>query len=108
MAAFEDSAHKYQTIRMERREGILQMTFHTNGDSLQWGALPHGEFSQAFRDVGSDPDNRVVIMTGTGAAFSGPPAMAAASAHMLLAFSHYYATLQTVLLRGLRRQPGPW
>ena len=28
MATFEQYANKYQTIRMERRDGILQMTFH--------------------------------------------------------------------------------
>ena len=50
MARFEDYATKYQTIRMERREGILQFTFHTNGGPLQWGLLPHGEFPEAFRD----------------------------------------------------------
>lgn len=74
MARFEDYANKYQTIRMERRDGILQITFHTNGGPLQWGLLPHGEFPQAFYDIGSDPENRVVIMTGTGEAFSGPQA----------------------------------
>ena len=72
MATFEQYAAKYQTIQMERRDGILQMTFHTKGGSVQWGSLPHGEFPEAFRDVGRDPDNRVVIMTGTGDAFSGP------------------------------------
>src|SRR5881628_1881493 len=74
MARFDDYATKYQTVRMERREGILQMTFHTGGGPLQWGLLPHGEFPQAFRDVGSDPDNKVVILTGTGDTYSGPRA----------------------------------
>src|SRR6266850_1504871 len=74
MTRFADYATKYQTIRMERRGGILQMTFHTDGGPLQWGLLPHGEFPQAFRDVGSDPENRVVILTGTGDVFSGPQA----------------------------------
>ena len=59
---------------MERRDGILQMTFHTGGGPLQWGLLPHGEFPQAFRDVGSDPENKVVILTGTGDTYSGPRA----------------------------------
>ncbi|HEU4367362.1 MAG TPA: hypothetical protein VFV05_03925 [Methylomirabilota bacterium] len=72
MARFEDYATKYQTVRMERRDGILQMTFHTDGGPLQWGLLPHGEFPQAFRDVGSDPENKVVILTGTGETYSGP------------------------------------
>src|SRR6266576_4884659 len=50
------------------------MTFHTNGGPLQLGLLPHGEFPQAFRDVGSDPENKVVILTGTGDTYSGPRA----------------------------------
>ena len=74
MSRFEDYATKYQTIRMERREGILQMTLHTGGASLRWGFLPHGELPDAFHDVGTDRDNRVVIITGTGAEFSGPRA----------------------------------
>jgi enoyl-CoA hydratase/carnithine racemase len=72
MAKFEDYATKYQTIRMERRNGILQITFHTNDGPLQWGLLPHREFTFAFADIGSDPDNKVIIMTGTGEEFSGP------------------------------------
>lgn len=72
MAKFAEYATKYQTIRMERRSGILQMTFHTDGGSLRWGLLPHREFPAAFADIGSDPENKVIIMTGTGDEFSGP------------------------------------
>lgn len=72
MATFDEYSQKYETIRMERRDGILQMTFHTNGDTLHWGAVPHREFPEAFADVGSDLENRVVILTGAGDAFSGP------------------------------------
>ena len=50
----------------------FQLTFHTGGGPLQWGGGPHQEFPQAFGDVGSDPENRVVIITGTGDSFSGP------------------------------------
>jgi enoyl-CoA hydratase/carnithine racemase len=71
MAMLANYAEKYQTIRMECRDGILQMTCHTDGHTLQWGELPHREFPQAFHDSASDPDNKVVIMTGTGEAFSG-------------------------------------
>ncbi len=74
MTEFEQYSEKYQTIKMERRDGILQITFHTDGDSLRWGLLPHTEFPQAFSDIGSDPKNKVVIMTGTGDWFSGPRA----------------------------------
>jgi len=74
MSKLEDYADKYQSVRMERRDGILQMTLHTDGGSLRWGFGPHGELPEAFHDVGSDRDNRVVILTGTGAEFSGPRA----------------------------------
>src|SRR5229473_3308783 len=74
MSTLEDYANKYQSVRMERRDGILQMTLHTEGQSLRWGFGPHGELPEAFHDVGADRDNRVVILTGTGAEFSGPRA----------------------------------
>ena len=74
MSRFEDYANKYQSVRMERRDGILQLTLHTDGQSLRWGFLPHSELPEVFHDVGSDRENRVVILTGTGAEFSGPRA----------------------------------
>lgn len=74
MTKFEDYASKYKTVRMKRQDGILEMTLHTDGDTLQWGEVPYVEFPQAFSDIGSDPENKVVIMTGAGDAFSGPEA----------------------------------
>src|SRR6266851_4957077 len=74
MSRLEDYANKYQCARFERRDGILLMTLHTDGGSLRWGFGPHGELPEAFHDVGADRDNRVVILTGTGAEFSGPRA----------------------------------
>ena len=77
MTSLDQYADRYQHIRLERRDGILLMTFHTDGGPLQWGSGPHTEFSQVFSDVGGDPGNRIVIMTGTGDAFTGPPGTAA-------------------------------
>ena len=77
MSTLQQYAGQYQNIRMERRDGILQMTLHTNGGPLQWGGGPHEEFPRAFAEVGADPDNRVIILTGAGDAFSGPPGSAA-------------------------------
>src|SRR5713226_9270498 len=79
MSKLEDYADKYQSVRFERRDGILLMTLHTDGGSLRWGFGPHGELPEAFHDVGVDRDNRVVILTGTGAEFSGPRATPATS-----------------------------
>ena len=44
MSSFEDYANKYKSAQMERRGGILQVTLHTERQSLRWGFLPHGEF----------------------------------------------------------------
>jgi enoyl-CoA hydratase/carnithine racemase len=73
---FAEYCERYQTIAMERHEGILQLTFHTEGGPLRWGHIgsAHSEFAHAFGDIARDPENRVVIMTGTGDMWSGPPA----------------------------------
>ena len=65
MARFEDYAESYKHVRMERRNGILQMQLHTDGGTLRWGESPHSELGRCFYDIGSDPDNKVIIMTGT-------------------------------------------
>ena len=76
MRSLEEYANKYETVRMERRNGILQVTFHTGDGSMVWDEVPHREVGYAFGDIGSDRDNKVVILTGTGDAFiargSGP------------------------------------
>lgn len=69
---FEDYATKFKTIRFKREDGILEMTVHTDGGPLRWGRLPHGELEQAFLDINRDRENHVIILTGTGAEFSGP------------------------------------
>ncbi|GAB3588341.1 enoyl-CoA hydratase/isomerase family protein [Amycolatopsis endophytica] len=63
---------RYRTIRMDRTDGILEVHFHTDGGPLQWSLLAHHEFEDAFLEIGRDRDNDVVILTGTGEAFSGP------------------------------------
>ena len=74
MSTLDEYANKYKTARMERRNGVLQVTLHTEGQSLRWGFLPHGELPEAFHDIGTDRENRVVILTRTGEEFSGPRA----------------------------------
>ncbi len=66
MSKFEDYAEKYNFIKMERRDGILQMTLHSKGGELLWGGRPHEECSYAFYDVARDRENKVVILTGSG------------------------------------------
>jgi len=69
MSPFDSYADKCHHLRMERRNCILQITLHSDGQTLRWGSGPHAEFGPAFRDIGADPDNKVIIMTGIGDAF---------------------------------------
>src|SRR5918992_1509404 len=72
MTSLADYQTKYKTIVLRREDGILEMRFHTEGGPLRWGFLPHEEAEDAFLHIGRDRENKVVIMTGTGAEFSGP------------------------------------
>lgn len=72
MARFEDYADEFRCIRMERRDGILQMSLHTEGGPLQWNLDVQAELARAFGEVGADRDNRIIILTGTGEEFAGP------------------------------------
>lgn len=72
MSKLLDYAEKYRNVRLERRDGILQVTLHTNGESLTWGAMKgsvHEQLGEAFYHIGRDRENRVVILTGTGRDF---------------------------------------
>src|SRR6202171_755229 len=66
MIKFETYKDKYQHVRMERRNGILQITFHTGDGSLKWSGSSHEELGYAFADVSRDEENKIVIMTGAG------------------------------------------
>jgi enoyl-CoA hydratase/carnithine racemase len=69
MIKFDDYQKKYSHIRMERQDGILQITFHTEGGVLKWSGPSHEQLGYAFADIARDHENKVVIMTGTGDAF---------------------------------------
>ncbi|MFN7752987.1 MAG: enoyl-CoA hydratase/isomerase family protein [Pseudomonadota bacterium] len=74
MSTFAEYATRYRHIRLERDEdGVLVATFHTDGGTLQWGPGPYQEFPRCFADIGNDRGNKVVIFTGAGDDFSGPP-----------------------------------
>ena len=67
-----DYATRYETIHFERTDGVLEMTMHTNGGEVLWNVSKqghHNELGLAFADISSDTDNKVVILTGTGANF---------------------------------------
>lgn len=66
---FEEYKDRYPHVRMEREDGILELHLHSDGGPLVWGSDPHTELGFCFTDVGQDPENRIVIITGTGGKF---------------------------------------
>jgi enoyl-CoA hydratase/carnithine racemase len=69
LVTFDQYRTRYQHIRMDRDDGILQMTFHKEGGPFRLCALAHAELCDAFYQVSADHENRLVILTGTGDVF---------------------------------------
>jgi enoyl-CoA hydratase/carnithine racemase len=64
---FDDYREQFQEhFAMERREGIILLRMHTLGKEVHWGWELHRAIGQAFRAVGSDPENEVMILTSVG------------------------------------------
>jgi enoyl-CoA hydratase/carnithine racemase len=66
---FESYRNKYENVRMKREDGILEVALHTKGGPLVFNGYVHEALVGAFRDIGDDPHNHVVILTGTGNEF---------------------------------------
>jgi enoyl-CoA hydratase/carnithine racemase len=72
MARLDTYKDKYRFIDLKREDGILQVTLHKNGGPAEWGAYVggiHDELGDAFYRIGRDPDNVIVILTGSGDRF---------------------------------------
>lgn len=67
--AFESYREKYENVRMKREDGILEVALHSGGGPLEFNGYVHEALVHAFRDIGDDRDNHVVILTGTGNEF---------------------------------------
>lgn len=69
---FEEYAGRYDHVAMTRSaDGVIELALHTDGGPLVWGDGPHTELGYCFADVAADPENRVVILTGSGGEFIG-------------------------------------
>src|SRR5207249_9285873 len=66
---FESYRDNYENLRMKRENGILEVALHTRGGPLVFNGYVHEALVRAFRDIGDDPENHVVILTGTGNEF---------------------------------------
>jgi enoyl-CoA hydratase/carnithine racemase len=77
--SFEAYAEKYASyFAMRRRDGIIELRMHTDGGPARFGFDVHNAWGQAWQEIGNDPDNEVLIITGTGDQWLGTPEAIAA------------------------------
>ena len=70
MSRFDTYRDSFPNARLTRsKTGVLEVALHTNGGTLVFNGHTHEQFVDLFHAVGSDSDNRVVILTGRGDAF---------------------------------------
>jgi enoyl-CoA hydratase/carnithine racemase len=70
MGRFDAYRESFPNARLTRSQtGVLEVAFHTDGGTLVFNGHSHEQFVDLFHAIGSDPDNRVVILTGSGDAF---------------------------------------
>jgi enoyl-CoA hydratase/carnithine racemase len=70
MTKLADYQNEFSNARLSRsNSGVLEVVLHTNGKTLLFNGHTHEQFVDLFHAIGSDGDNRVVILTGSGPAF---------------------------------------
>jgi enoyl-CoA hydratase/carnithine racemase len=70
MSRFDAYRASFPNARLTRsKSGVLEVALHTDGGTLVFSGHTHEQFVDLFHAIGSDPDNRVVILTGSGNAF---------------------------------------
>ncbi len=93
---FEDYREAFRDFfRMERREdGVLLVAAHTVGGPIQLSVQNHRALGQMLKTVGADPENEVLILTGSGEEFmmtSDPEGFALEEADLeYWAYEHAY------------------
>lgn len=70
MSRFDAYRNGFPNARLNRsKSGVLEVALHTDGGTLVFNGHTHEQFVDLFHAIGSDPDNRMVILTGSGDAF---------------------------------------
>lgn len=62
-------AGNYAHVDLHREDGVLVVRLHTDAAELTGGGGPHDELGWCFADIAGDPENEVVVLTGTGSTF---------------------------------------
>ena len=72
---FEDykEAFKDNYILERRDDGVILVQAHTVGGPIQLSVENHRSVAQIFKTVGADPENEIMIFTGSGEDFMMEP-----------------------------------
>lgn len=61
---------RYENFAFERSDdGVLTLRFHTDGGPITFTGTTHEDLPKALEDIAHDPDNRALVLTGTGDVF---------------------------------------
>ena len=73
----DEYAERYaEFFKFERRDGILEVRMHTNDGPWTQDWAGHNAFGRVFQEIGTDPENEVIILIGTGDVwFSADPSV---------------------------------
>ena len=70
MSRFDAYRDRFPSARLNRsKTGVPEVALHTDGGTVVFNGYTHEQFVELFHAIASDPDNRVVILTGSGTAF---------------------------------------
>jgi enoyl-CoA hydratase/carnithine racemase len=71
MRSLHEYTNRYRNVTLSRDDhGVLEVTLHAvDGGPLKWSESAHRELPLLWADIANDPENRVVILTGTGEVF---------------------------------------
>ena len=68
---FEEYRERFKEhYKLERRaDGVILVQAHTNGGPIQLSVENHRSVGQLFKTIGADPENEIMIFTGSGEDF---------------------------------------
>jgi hypothetical protein len=70
MSTFDRYKDAYPNAKLTRTpDSVLEVRLQAHGAKLVFNGHTHEQFTDMFHQVGADPDNRDVILTGSGEAF---------------------------------------
>jgi enoyl-CoA hydratase/carnithine racemase len=64
---YDEYSVKYRDFfAMRRKDGIIELRMHRDGGAYYQTMASHNAWGQAWQEIGNDPLNQVLILTGTG------------------------------------------